>query len=69
MNASPAVKPILIVKRMRHWLRLAQQPFLDKRYKRAQVLKNYRYLVKKYPDIAKQAGLDETTIHREGFSF
>jgi hypothetical protein len=67
MNARPAVKPILIANRMKHWLRVARQPFLDPKYQRSRVLYNYRRLVKKYPEIAKAHGLDEGTIHREDF--
>jgi hypothetical protein len=52
MRASPEIRPHLIAQRMKHWLDIAQCPLVDLRVPTWRARKNYRNLVRKYPEIA-----------------
>jgi hypothetical protein len=59
MNARPQVREILISKKLRRWLLIAQYPFVDKACSPARARKNYQRLCARYPLIMKRLGLHE----------
>lgn len=62
MNCRPSIRPALILQRMRRWLAISRQPFLNRKYTASQVRRRYWYLVRKHREIAASANLTETTI-------
>jgi hypothetical protein len=52
MRASPEIRPHLIAQRMKHGLDIARCPLVDIRVPAWRARRNYRNLVRKYPEIA-----------------
>jgi len=59
MNASPEVKEVLIVNRMKRWLSIIQQPCLRRRHKTTQARRNYLKLVRRHQSLAAAHKLTE----------
>jgi hypothetical protein len=59
MNARPQVREILIAKKMKRWILIAQHPFVDRSCPPSRARKNYARLCTKYPEIMRRIGLHE----------
>jgi hypothetical protein len=59
MRANPEIRPYLIAARMRRWLDIAQCPIINIRVATWKARKNYRNLVRRYPQIAAACGFTE----------
>jgi hypothetical protein len=59
MKASPETRPHLLAARMARWLDIARCPLVDLRVPTWKARKNYRALVRRYPQIASALGYTE----------
>jgi hypothetical protein len=59
MRARPEIVPHLIASRMKRWLDIALCPLVDIRVPTWKARKNYRALVRKYPEIAAALSFTE----------
>jgi hypothetical protein len=59
MRAHAEIRPYLIAARIKHWLDIAQCPIINIRVPTWKARKNYRNLVRRYPEIASALGYTE----------
>ena len=59
MHASPLVKDILLVNKMRRWLSIIRQPFLSRRHTTTQARRNFLKLVRHHESLATAHNLTE----------
>jgi len=59
MHARPEIREILIAKKLRRWLLIANHPFMDRSCPTWRARKNYARLCARYPLIMKRLGLHE----------
>jgi hypothetical protein len=59
MRARPDILPHLIAERMRRWLSIAQCPLVNTKVPIWKARRNYRALVRRYPQIAGRLGYTE----------
>jgi len=59
MKASPEIRPHLLAQRMSRWLDIARCPLVDLRVPTWRARRNYRALVRRYPQIASALGYTE----------
>jgi hypothetical protein len=59
MRARPDILPHLIAHRMKRWLDIARCPIMDAKVPTWKARRNYRALVRKYPEIAERLGYSE----------
>ena len=59
MRARPEILPYLIAARMRRWLDIARCPLMNIRVPTWKARRNYRALVRRYPEIASALGYSE----------
>ena len=64
MNCGEKIRDHLIIERMRRWLMIARTPLIEPRVPKWQARKNFWYLCRKYPDLCRRAGYDETSVFR-----
>ena len=63
MHARPKIFQILIAKKLRRWLLIAQYPFVDKTCAPARARRNYWRLCQKYPGIMTVLKLNELSVY------
>jgi len=59
MRARPEIRPHLIAHRMKRWLDIARCPLMNIRVPTWKARRNYRALVRRYPEIASALGYSE----------
>jgi hypothetical protein len=64
MNARKEIRDHLIAERLRRWLMIATTPAMYARCPRWRARKNFWYLVRKFPDLSRGVGYDETSVFR-----
>ena len=62
MNARKEIRDHLLASRMKHWLQIARCPLVNLRCPTWRARKNYWALQRRYPELAKQLGLTETSV-------
>src|SRR5437016_8153220 len=62
MNARKEIRDYLLASRMKHWLQIARCPLVNLRCPTWRARKNYWALQRRYPELAKQLGLTETSV-------
>lgn len=62
MNARESIREYLLVRRMKHWVLVAQYPLIGKGCPVWRARKNYWALLRKYPVLAARHGLNETSV-------
>ena len=63
MHARPEIAEILIVKKLRRWLLIAQHPFVDPTCPSARARRNFSRLLKKHPAVGKKLGLTIASVY------
>jgi hypothetical protein len=63
VHARPAVRRILIAKKLKRWLLIAQYPFVDRTCSPGRARRNYRRLCQRYPDIMAELKLTELAVY------
>jgi hypothetical protein len=63
MNARPAVKEVLIQKRIKKWWLIARCPQVDPKCLPVRARRNYLRLVTKYPEVAERLGLTVVSVY------
>lgn len=63
MNARPAIRDAILVRRMKDWLMRARCPLLARGYPASKCRKNYLSLVRRHRALAEAAGLSETDVY------
>ena len=63
MNAGPLIRDAIRVRLMKEWRMRARCPLLAKDYPAWKCRKNYLYLVRTYPALAKIHGLRESDVY------
>jgi hypothetical protein len=66
MHASPEVKDVLIVTKMKRWLSIIQQPCLSRRHTTTQARRNYLKLVRRHQSLAAAHKLTEQGAFESG---
>ena len=59
MRARPEIAPYLIAQRMQRWLDIVRCPIMNTRVPTWKARRNYRHLVRRYPEIAARLGYSE----------
>ena len=59
MNASPIVRELLLVRKMKRWLAIIRQPYLSRKHTTAQARRNYLKLVRRHHALAAANNLTE----------
>jgi len=59
MRARPEIAPYLIAHRMQRWLDIVLCPIMNTRVPTWKARRNYRHLVRRYPEIAARLGYSE----------
>src|SRR5207245_7647626 len=59
MRARPEIAPYLIAHRMQRWLNIVRCPIMNTRVPTWKARRNYRHLVRRYPEIAARLGYSE----------
>jgi len=59
MRARPEIAPYLIAHRMQRWLDIVRCPIMNTRVPTWKARRNYRHLVRRYPEIAARLGYSE----------
>jgi len=59
MRARPEIAPYLIAQRMKHWLEITRCPLMNTKVPTWKARRNYRALVRRYPEIAARLGYTE----------
>jgi len=59
MRARPEIAPYLIAQRMKYWLEIIQCPLMNIKVPTWKARRNYRALVRRYPEIATALGYTE----------
>jgi hypothetical protein len=63
MRARPEIRDILIAKKLKRWLLIAQHPFVDRSCPPARARRNYQRLFAKHSELAKRLGLSITGVY------
>ena len=63
MRARPEIAEILIAKKLKRWLLIAQHPFVDRSCTPARARRNYWRLFAKYGGLANRMGLSITSVY------
>jgi hypothetical protein len=59
MRASPEIRPHLLAARMKRWLDILRCPLINTKVPTWKARRNYRHLVRRYPEIATALGYSE----------
>jgi len=59
MRARPEIAPYLIAQRMHYWLSIIRTPLIDTAIPTWKARRNYRHLVRRYPQIAARLAYSE----------
>jgi hypothetical protein len=63
MNAHREIRVALLVRKMKHWLMVAQHPFVGKGCPAWRARKNYWHLCSQHPKIAAKLGLNKASVY------
>jgi len=63
MNGRPTIKDAIRLRQMKAWRMMARCPLLAKGYPAWKCRKNYLYLVRTFPALAKLAGCRESDVY------
>jgi hypothetical protein len=63
MHARPQIRDILIAKKLRRWLLIAQHPFVDRSCTPQRARRNYQRLFAKHPQIAAKLGMTIASVY------
>ena len=63
MHARPEVAEILITKKLKRWLLIAQYPFVDRSCTPSRARRNYQRLFAQHSELAKRLGLSLTSVY------
>ena len=63
MHARPQIRDILIAKKLKRWILIAQHPFVDRSCPPARARRNYQRLFAKHSEVANRLGLSITSVY------
>jgi len=63
MHARPQIRDILIAKKLRRWLLIAQHPFVDRSCAPSRARRNYWRLFARHPQIAAKLGMTIGSVY------
>jgi len=63
MHARPEIRQILIAKKLRRWLLIAQHPFVDRSCPPARARRDYWRLFAKHSELANRLGLSIASVY------
>ena len=63
MRARPEIRQILIAKKLKRWLLIAQHPFVDYSCPPARARRNFWRLLQKHPAVGAKLGLSIASVY------
>ena len=64
MNCREEIREHLIAEKMKFWLMIARTPVIKPNIPTWRARRNFWYLCRKYPDLSRRIGCDETSVFR-----
>ena len=63
MRARPQIRDVLVAKKLKRWLLIAQHPFVDRSCPPSRARRNYWRLFAKHPQIAAKLGMTIASVY------
>jgi predicted transposase YbfD/YdcC len=64
MNCREQIREHLLAEKMKFWLMIARTPSIKPNIPKWRARRNYWFLCRKYPDLSRRIGCDETSVFR-----